>query len=113
MYHTYTGCLENTNPGCRFLRETDHIFRQMIVFYVKLVNINDNVTLYQLISRNFDTKSINIFISLDYTRILYFTKGLGKYEILIPCEGKNYFPSRPKGHKILSLAAYGRSGKYF
>ena len=36
---------------------------------------------------------------MNYTRILYFTKGLGKYKILIPCEGKNYFPLRPKGLK--------------
>ena len=71
-----------------------------------LVNINDDLAIDKFISRNFDPLMNN-------TRILYFTKGLGKYEILIPCEGKNYFPSRPKGHKILSLAAYGRSGKYF
>ena len=45
-----------------------------------------------MISRNFHPLMNN-------TRILYFTKGLGKYKILIPCEGKNYFPLRPKGLK--------------
>ena len=42
----------------------------------------------KLISRNFDLLMNNI-------RILYLTKGLGKYQILIPCEGQNYFPLRP------------------
>ena len=54
--------------------------------------VNDDLALDKLISRNFDPL-------MNYTRILYFTKGLGKYKILIPCEGKNYFPLRPKGLK--------------
>ena len=49
----------------------------------------------------------------EVTYMVYFTKGAGKYEILIPSEGKNYFPERPKGSKILSRAAVGRKGKYF
>ena len=35
----------------------------------------------------------------EVTYMVYFTKGAGKYEILIPSEGKNYFPERPKGVK--------------
>jgi hypothetical protein len=33
--------------------------------------------------------------------MVYFTKGAGKYKILIPREGKNYFPERPKGQKYV------------
>ena len=90
----------------RFLREIVPFFCQISVFHVKLFDNNCILALNKVISRKFDPLMNNI-------RILYLTKGLGKYKILIPCEGKNYFPLRPKGHKILSLAAYGRSGKYF
>ena len=60
---------------------------------------------------------------MNYTRILYFTRRLGKYKILIPCDGKKYFPSRPKVKKNTfprGFAAWesiffilGLSGKYF
>ena len=33
--------------------------------------------------------------------MVYLTKGAGKYQILIPREGQNYFPERPKGQKYL------------
>ena len=39
---------------------------------------------------------------MNNIRILYLTKGAGKYEILITREGQNYFPERPKSQKNLS-----------
>ena len=63
-------------------------------FYVKLIKIGYDQALDKMISRNFDPLMNNI-------RILYLTKGAGKYQILIPREGQNYFPERPKGQKYV------------
>ena len=98
----------NTFPGAKgsFLREIDQFLRQISVFYVKLTIDNWKLAQNKLISRKFDPL-------MNHIRILYLTKGLGKYKILSLVRVKITSPRGLQGHKIPSLAAYGRSGRYF
>ena len=45
--------------------------------------------------------------------MVYFTRRAGKYEILIPRDGKKYFPERPKIKKKYFPKRRSRAGKYF
>ena len=50
---------------------------------------------------------------MNNIRILYLTKRLGKYKILSLVRVQKLLSLEAKVIKIPSLAAYGRSGRYF